>query len=363
MQRNMDVSSINDLKILGDMPRKYQQDDIEALVCSNDYFPQKRRELIRQGQSDELLNCLIKLEELCSEKDTRVQEFIKVLKLNAEWHCGRHIHVERLYQEFNSSEAQSLYNLFTAYILNTQAKYNLSLSRLDEINVDDCSSLVKDYAGVNMQHAVSTWRLWNCGELQDPKKCDFDIHFLTHVFNNPTEYDPKSNSLLFLAAGVFYLNCNDYTKALHYLKNAIIKDSVSWSQRAYSALSVCYFNIKDAIKSEEYLELAIQGVESHFGPTGWQLRIVDSLIKHGREKEAKLLLDKISQQTLLKGEVGYAEWADLYYFVHFPDSSKRRKQSYADFYNRLTGLEMVSALSYLINHKGGNDGNCISSGL
>ncbi|MCC4783969.1 hypothetical protein CSB62_20875 [Vibrio splendidus] len=320
--------------------------EIDRIIIDKCLLAEKRRELIRAGKLKELLTLLFSIKELneCKYKN----EIVEALIPNALWHSGEDINPSSLHSRYKSQDAKNISLLFNSYILNTNAMYEQSIVLLKDLEKNHFSELATQYIGVVPKHAISTWILWNCGELLDKESAEQSMIYLRFVEDNESEFDSKSNALLYLAAGVFLLNNSSYSEAIHYLKKSLEQDkSEHWHGRIYSGLALAYARLKDMQESYIYLTMAIDDIKRHFGPMGWQLRIVESMVLHNEIDEALKLNQSVLDSAVKKNEIGYTIWAKAFMLRFFPDAAQNLNIELESLHREAKSYSMRAALKSL----------------
>lgn len=290
------------------------------LLKQESLFAEFRRHLIRSGRVDDLdliLNTAKQRAEVLNEFEPT--ELFNILMLNKHWHTGQLEKCQEIidHSAHYTGEYSDLLRVFSAYYFNTSGEFDKSLHELDRIKLENIKDRknVEHFLGVDLECVRATWRIWNRTETLNYNGIDEDLSYVDSVASNPDVISDKSSSLLFLATGVFYLSHNNYSRAKIFLDHAIghaVGEGQAWLPRIQSALSVCEHKLGKFSLSAEFLDASVSNLGKHFGPSGWMIRVVQSLDLHDRHEEADILLSKIIEETERKGEKGYEVWSKIH---------------------------------------------------
>ncbi|MFI9503389.1 hypothetical protein [Nocardia sp. NPDC052566] len=278
-----------------------------------------RFELLRQREYaalDRLLERMAARARVIGDHD--LAELARLLLRHNRWLTGRFEHTDDLLAGAASSGTwAALDDVFSSFYANTLGWFSESMRRLRRVEQASAAQrrAAEFFVGLDLRLACAAWKFWNRGELSDYAGMHTDSGFLDDVCGRRYPGAGQSRAQLLLAAGTFYLHHRNYALADRYLTGSFEASSGTGSRlypRIASALALCRHHQGDAPASAAYFTAASAGLPEHFGPTGWQLRLVAYQRMLGDTEGALGHARRIRAETEAKHEVVHNIWARIY---------------------------------------------------
>lgn len=278
------------------------------------------------------------------------------LKLNCLWHLGEIEKAHKFWEKRGWSnpvdEFDVLSLIYYSFIENTSGRFRKSLQCLTHIpdNLLEKQTLRKAL-DMDAKFVVTSWKIWCYNELNEVEINEKEMLLCLDALEERVEVCDRSKALLFLAVGVFYLNRKVYVEAEKYLLEAFKSvlsshiEDYSWSNRISSALSVLYFETGRRDKGFEYLYKSFVGLQKHYGPVGWKIRVSRALWLAGSKNFAALLMHNARAEACEKGEFIYELWAS----IHLYEMGHLEKEKLKPYIHDPRSCECERATTYVYN--------------
>lgn len=253
-------------------------------------------------------------------EDDNIRDLLMILQANARWHLG-----EFDISTFDDgatpakdSPTRTLSDYYRAWYLNSAARFKDSQAVLNGLGYTNTAQqqVFERFIGADLTSIVTAWKFWNRSETLCYEGYTHDMLLVEKVFRGECEpsISRKGRVFLLLAAGVFFLHHQNMSKASLLLQKALhyaTGGASVWCPRIWSALSIVDYELGNIQSSRHFLDLSLSKIGSHFGPSGWMLRVVEALRLHGEGDDSHQLLSSIAQKTARAGELGYNLWVQI----------------------------------------------------
>ncbi|MFB8282981.1 hypothetical protein [Nocardia colli] len=250
--------------------------------------------------------------------DRDLADLARLLLRHNRWLTGRFERSEDLLTSGSTSGTwAALDDVFSGFYANTLGRFAESMRRLRRVEQASAEQrrAAEFFVGLDLRLVCAAWKFWNRGELNDYAGMNADSGLLDDVCGKRYPGAGQSRAQLLLAAGTFYLHHRNYVLADRYLTGSFEASSGTTSRlypRIASALALCRHYQGDDHAGDAYYQQAAAGLLAHFGPTGWQLRLVAYQRMLGDTDRALALTQRIRTETESKHEVVHNIWARLY---------------------------------------------------